>query len=438
MKQFFKSLVIRLLTLEARLVLAKFRPRIVGVTGTVGKTTTKDAIAYALAPFFRVRASAKSFNSDFGIPLTVLGGAVAGGNPLRWLGHIARGIRLLLLPAQYPEWLVAEIGVCEPGDMERFMRLLRPDIAVFTRFSKVPVHVEFFSSPEALFEEKMKLARAVRTDGALVFSGDDERVRALKEEMRGRRVILYGVSDNAEVRGSYYSVRYESQSRTEMPVGVSFKVDVEGSSFPIILLGAVGEHLMQPVLAAFAVAQARELNLVRVAEALRNFTPPPGRMRLLLGVLGSCIIDDSYNSSPIALAAALETLRSLRPSSAGGRKIAVLGDMMELGNYTVEEHLKAGRRAAGICDVLVTVGARARGFAEGARRAGLPAERVLSFEESRATGRALNELLRSGGDIVLVKGSQAARMERVVKEIMAEPRRAKELLVRQEKEWLKK
>ena len=157
-------------------------------------------------------------------------------------------------------------------------------------------------------------------------------------------------------------------------------------------------------------------------------------MSIIKGVNKSTIIDDTYNSSPVALASALETLRNLKTKT---RKIAILGDMMELGKHSSDEHKKAGILAASACDILVTVGLRSRALAESTIDAGLDADSVLSFDNSIEAGQYVKGLIKEG-DIILAKGSQSTRMEKAVYEIMAEPEHAGTLLVRQEEEWLKR
>lgn len=438
LKQCLKTLIVFFLTCEARLALKKYRPRIIAVTGTVGKTTTKDAIHAALSGFFPVWKSEKSFNSELGVPLAILHLANGWNNPLRWAKNFFSGLTLLLLPFRYPRFLVLEVGADRPGDIRRMAGWLRPEVAVITRFAEVPVHVEFFSSPEELIEEKTELARAVPEGGVLILGSDDAKVRALRGAFKEVKTICFGLSEDAQVRARAYEVRYESREGMETPVGCSFTVEAGGASFPVTLSGALGEHLMQSVLAAFAVSLALNLDLSRVAEAMtRRFAPPAGRMRIIAGAHGAVLIDDSYNSSPVAAAEALKTLASLRRSSEGARRIAVLGDMMELGGYTFTEHKKVGALAALSCDLLVAVGLRAKGIAEGAREARMGAERVRIFSESAEAGAALRNEIQAG-DAVLIKGSQAVRLERVVQALMAEPGRAAELLPRQEKEWLKR
>jgi UDP-N-acetylmuramyl pentapeptide synthase len=189
---------------------------------------------------------------------------------------------------------------------------------------------------------------------------------------------------------------------------------------------------MQPILAAFAVGLALELDLSRIAQELKNMSYPDGRMRLVPGRRDSVIIDDSYNASPIAVTAALRTLGTLQHGEA--RRIAILGDMAELGSFGAAEHEKLGPLATEVLDVLVTVGPLGKLLAKAAKGAGMNESHILCFESSIEAAQALPALVKEG-DIVLVKGSQAARMERVTKALMREPERAHELLTRQGREW---
>ena len=414
---------------EARLALLRYRPRVIAITGSVGKTSTKDAIAAALAPSFSVRKSEKSYNSDFGVPLTILGLKGAGGSAVLWIKNIILGVWRIFSAQNEPKWLVVEVGAGKPGDIRRFGRLLSPDIAVITRFAEVPVHLEFFASPEALVEEKTELARAVKQGGTLVLGSDDTRVHALKDILFGQKIVQYGQRADAEVRASDYAVQYER----EVPVGMRFLVSVGTRSFQMALTGVLGAHFMQPVLAAFSVAEALGLNLEQVQGALQNIQFPPGRMRLIAGLNHSLVIDDSYNSSPVAVEEALATLAPLKTA---GQKIAVLGTMAELGHASADAHRQAGRLAARAATRLVVVGDFRDEIQRGAEEAGMKREQIQAFRESREAALALPKMVRQG-DIVLVKGSQSARMERVVKALLQEPSRAAELLVRQEREWQK-
>ncbi|MCR4274468.1 MAG: UDP-N-acetylmuramoyl-tripeptide--D-alanyl-D-alanine ligase [Candidatus Campbellbacteria bacterium] len=425
-KSFFKKIVVILLTLEARIILAKYAPYIVGITGSVGKTSTKDAVASVATLFGSVRASEKSYNSELGIPLTVLGCETAWGSASGWLQVFFHGIGLIIFSKPYPKWLVLEMGVDHPGDMKRSVSWVRLDSAIITHVGVTPVHVEFFSSPQEVFEEKKKIIDGLCQKGTLVLSYDDEQVLGLKDAST-HKTLTYGRNDNADVRGDFYSVVYDD---TGAPTGCAFKIIHGGNIVPFELRGVVGQHLMYPCLAACAFGLSQGLNLVGVTDALRTVVLPPGRMRLLKGLHNATLIDDTYNASPVAVESALKTLQDIK----GKRKIAVLGDMMELGKFSESAHADVGTWCSGI-DVLVTVGSRMRGAVQSAKDTGVM--RVESFDASQEAGLFVKSILKEG-DVVLLKGSQSVRVEHVTKELLAHPEQADSLLVRQGTEWSKR
>ena len=435
MRRVFRKLIVSVLTWEARGVLRKYKPKVVAITGSVGKTSAKDAIFAVLAHKFHTRASEKSFNSEIGVPLTILGVPNGWTNPFKWFQNIFDGLVLLVMRAPYPEWLVLEVGADRPGDIRSLAEWLPVDVAVITRLPEVPVHVEYFDSVEQLVEEKASLLDAVRAGGAVVLYADDERTKNLQNRMPApdAKVFTFGFKEGADIRGMDIVVEREQGSEV-WPVGVQAKIAVEGCSAPVSVAGTVGAHALLPVLAGAAVGHALGLDMAEILAGLEDYDPPQGRMLLLRGLKGSLIIDDTYNSSPAAVMAALDTLVQVKPT---GRRIAVLGDMLELGRFSVDEHKKAGAHAAKCCDLLLTVGFRARATAEAALDNGMEDSKVLQYESSHKAGAELQNLI-SEGDCVLVKGSQGMRMERVVEEIMLEPARAADLLVRQDREWKKR
>lgn len=433
MKDFFKRTLVYLLTLEARLIVKRYNPKIVAVTGSVGKTSTKDAIYAVVSQGAHVRKSDKSFNSDIGLPLTIVGVPNAWNNPLRWVQNLLDGLFLLAWRTRYPEWLVLEVGADRPGDIKSVATWLPVSIAVITRLPEVPVHVEFFDSPEAVVEEKAALVDALVPDGTLILYADDERAATFAKRAGDKKIITFGLSPQADVRAENFKILF-IEGQSSMPVGMSAELAFDGMRAPIEVLGTVGQHTLLPALAAAAVGKAFDKNIADIAQALAGYKPPAGRMHLVAGVKDTVVIDDTYNSSPAAVVAALDTLAFINPS---GRKIAVLGDMLELGKHSAEEHKKMGAHAAKTADVLVTIGFRARGIAEGALDAGMDERNLLQFEDAHKTGEELAALVQAG-DCVLVKGSQSMRMERTVLALMAEPQRAAELLVRQDEEWKKR
>lgn len=428
MMHLFKKLVVWLITLEARAILARHKPQVIAVTGSVGKTTTKDAIFATLAEGgLYARKSEKSFNSEIGVPLTIIGCENAWHNPFLWVWNLLRGLRALA-SSSYPAWLVLEVGADRPGDISNIARWLRPDIAVLTGVPDVPVHVEFFESPRAVVREKRSLVTHLKPGGRVILNGDDANIRSIWQEFRGA-AVRYGLGAENDYAASHYEVAYDNG----LPYGIRFRLAHDGSSIPISIDGALGYPRVYAALAALATADAVGIEPVSAAKGLAVWEPQPGRLCLVKGIKGSIIIDDTYNSSPAAALAALDTLASVRTP---GRKIAILGDMLELGRYSSEQHRTVGERAAKSADLLITVGFRARLMKEAALDAGMRDEVIREYEqdEARRAGKELESIIKPG-DVILVKGSQSMRMERAVEEIMAEPEKAAELLVRQEKEW---
>ncbi|MDQ3014542.1 MAG: UDP-N-acetylmuramoyl-tripeptide--D-alanyl-D-alanine ligase [bacterium] len=435
MKSYFKKLVVSILTWEAKKVLKKYNPKIVGITGSVGKTSTKDAIYTVLSSTYHTRKTEKSFNSELGVPLTVLGLHNAWSNPFLWLSNIVQGYLLILFTSKYPEWLVLEIGADRPGDIESITKWVKPDVSVMTRFGDVPVHVEFFPTIEDLINEKGYIAHALKENGVLILNHDDKRVFDFGERVNHQK-ISYGFEFGSQVQAKDQETIYGSYDHTdlEFPYGMSFTVQYEGVLQSLKIIGTLGKQHVYPVLAAFGVGISQGIDPAKMAESLQAHTTARGRMKLIAGIKDTLIIDDTYNSSPVAVHAALHAVKELK---CAGRKIAMLADMMELGQYSVEEHKKVGTRAAESVDLLVTVGVRSRATAEAALNNGMSELNILQFETSQEAGKYMESVLKPG-DIVVIKGSQSMRMERAVEEIMSYPEKAEELLVRQDPQWIAK
>jgi len=424
----FKKIISRILIWEARAVLKRYRPKVIAITGSVGKTTTKDAIFATLSGHLHVRKSEKSFNSEIGVPLTILGLDNAWRNPFHWLWNLIQGLVLIVRGTEYPQWLVLEVGADRPGDIRSIAQWLRPDIAVITSIPEIPVHVEYFDSPEAVLKEKSALAEYLKPGGKLIINGDDVRMEGLRSTFRGVS-ITYGNEPTNDYSASHEEIIYEDKA----PAGIHFRVNHDGNSIPVSIHRALGRPRVYAALAALAAANTVGVDIVSAVAGLASWEPAPGRLRLLPGIRGSIIIDDTYNSSPAAALAALDTLKEIETT---GKKIAIMGDMLELGKYSAGAHRTVGERVAACADMLVTVGFRARAIGEAALDAGMPDTSIREYEqnESVRAGKELEPFIQAG-DVILIKGSQSMRMEKTVLEIMAEPERAASLLVRQDPEW---
>ncbi|MBI5405494.1 hypothetical protein HY972_00440 [Candidatus Kaiserbacteria bacterium] len=423
MKTILKFCVVSALALLSRAVVRRYSPKVVMVSGSVGKTSTKDAVAAVLGTRFFVRKSEKSFNSEFGVPFTILGAENPWNNPLAWLSVVKSALALILLPNQYPNMLVLEVGADRPGDLARILRIATPNVVVMTRTPKIPVHVEAYASPEAVWEEEFSPAYALAAAAPLVVPADD--AYALDSALRmPARVISYGFAEDASVRISD-SDFYEERGRV---IGMQAKVCAAGERGTCVVKGSAGRVQLLPVAAALATAHAFSIPLVDALAALEGYEPPPGRGRIFAGKNDSVVVDDSYNASPAAVEEALAMLKSFPHAK---RRIAVLGDMLELGRYSVMEHERIGALARDAADVIAAVGIRARALASVAGN-----REVLLFDNSRDAASALVGYVRRG-DVVLVKGSQSIRTEHIVKALLADPSDTTRL-ARQEKKWINK
>lgn len=430
MRTAVRNVLISVLQAESKLVLLKYKPKIIVITGSVGKTSTKDAIYAVLSQISYVRKSEKSYNSELGLPLTILGVPNGWNDPAIWIKNILKGLWLFIYPHKYPKWLILEVGVGKPGDMKRTASWLKTDAVVITSIPETPAHIEFFDSRKHLVEEKSGLIKTLKKDGILVLNRDDETVFGMGAKTKNR-IVTYGFNPESSVVGSGDAISYDASGK---PEGVIFRVDVEGKSLPVVIDGVFGKNHVFAALATIALSVGLKFNILDAANALKNYEVPPGRMRILKGINDTLIIDDTYNSSPFASLSALKTLSEVKNS---GRKIAILGDMLELGKHTVEAHKELGEVVKEKADVLIVVGHRAQAVKEGAIETGMDKEKIFEFLDARSAGEFV-KIYVANGDVILVKGSQGMRMERVVEAILLDQENKSNLLVRQDKEWLAK
>lgn len=396
-----------LLQRSAAAILDKHRPTVVGVSGSVGKTSAKDAVACVLGQWRPTICSPENQNDELGVPLSVIG-ARPGVNALGWLTALRRGRRLASLPrGSYPQCLVLEFGSCHVGDVEALMTLTSPEVGVLTGIEAT--HLASYGSLDAIEREEGKVVTMLPSAGVGVVNLDNAGA-ARAAERASCRIVTYGFDAAAEVRGTAAVSTIDWDRLTSR---VTLDVRSSGTSASLTIEGTVGAHSCYAPLAALAVARAVGIPLPEASRALRAYVPPRGRMRCAPGLGGSMIVDDSYNSSPVAARKALDTLATL-PRLAGAKRIAVLGPMAELGAASEREHADIGHHAARLgIDRVFTVGDAAKATARAARDAGVPEAHARSFTTVEQAIDALRDCTRAG-DVVLVKGSQAARMDRIV------------------------
>lgn len=411
----------------AKKIMRRFRPFVIGITGSVGKTSTKEAIYTILKKHFQVRKNEKNYNNEIGVPLTIIGAESGGHSIIKWFKVIAKALKLIYgRSVDFSDMLILEMGADKKGDIEYLLSFAPCDIGVLTAVS--PVHLEQFGTLDNVYFEKSKVINKLTNAHVAVINGDDPKIKDLKNQTKAK-VYTCGFQPNNDLQAM--DVKVTSRDNT---IGTGFKIKFKGNIIPVFLPNILGKPQVFSCLIALAVADAMNVEFLEAIDDLSAYQAPKGRTNLISGIKDTRLIDDSYNSSPESAKAALELLKEM-PISEGNKKIAVLGEMLELGSYTEAGHAEVGKKAAEVgVDLLVTVGERTRDIIRGALKYGLPEEQTSYFTNNHDAGIFVQNRIHSG-DIVLIKGSQGARMEQITKEIMAEPDKAEGLLVRQGEEW---
>lgn len=402
----------------------RYHPQIIGVTGSLGKTSAREAILCVLKKKFQARASLENYNNEIGVPLSILGEKSAGRSFVGWLMIAVKALARLVY-TDYPQILILEMAVDRPGDMAYLVGIVgKLDLAVITNISTS--HLEFFASQAALTREKLTILQGLGEDGKVIVNSDDE---GLVENIdRSKyRVVGFGFNDKSFIKATDFQV-----IEKDSVWGVNFKIHYQGTVVPVFIPNTLGRPAIYAALAASAVALGFGLNLVDVSSALQTYTSPPGRLRLLEGIKHTQILDDSYNASAAAsVIAALETLNFI----ARGRKVAVIGSIKELGRESEVGHKEVAVKIMefGINLVFLVGEETLVTQKELARRKFTGHLRWYATSDD-ARLEVQNQILPT--DTILVKGSESVRTERIVKEIMAEPLKSKRLLVRQSETWL--
>lgn len=356
--------------------------RVIGVTGSVGKTTSKEVIAAVLRQRYRCLKSEGNYNNEIGLPLT-----------------------LLHLRAEHQR-VVLEMGMYELGEISQLAAIARPQVGVVTDVG--PSHLERLGSIERIAQAKAELPRALppaAEGGVAILNQDDDRVRAMAGMTRAR-VFTYGLSPTADL--------WADEIQSVGLDGIRFRLHHAGESLHV-RVPLLGRHSVHTALRGAAVGLVEGLSWDEIVSGLRD-QESELRLMAVAGPAGSTILDDTYNASPASSLAALNLLEELPRTRPGARKLAVLGDMYELGSYEEEGHRIVGRRARAVADLLVAVGPLGRILGEEALKAGMAPDAVFLVEDNDHAIALLRELLGSGpgGDLLLIKGSRSLEMEQIV------------------------
>lgn len=424
----------QLLAYFTRKVIAKYQPMVIGITGSVGKTSARHAIAAALSSKYKLREPEKNYNNQIGIPLTVIGTKGIDettswiGIQLDWLRIFTKALAVWLLPQDYPKLLVLEYGIDHPGDMDALLDLVKPNLAVLTEIGTA--HLENYSSQQELADEKGKIASRLKSDEFFIFNSDNSLVVEQSKKINCKKIAYGKELENSDASIPYIALT-ELVENLQIPASTSMTVKTPTREISVSI-PVVGVAHSSAVLSAVAVCEALEVETDLVQKGLFNYRAMPGRLNIIAGIKKTILIDDTYNASPLSTEQALNLLSRFNSNN----KIAVLGDMLELGDGSDQAHAKMGKLVKELnITKLITVGELGKQIADSAEASGMSPENILSYADSIEAAKEVLQIL-TPESVVLIKGSQGARMERVTKELLAEPTAATRLLVRQYGKWV--
>lgn len=361
----------------ARYYRSKFNIPFVGITGSVGKTTTKDMVAGVLGQKFNVLKTSGNFNNEIGLPLTIFN------------------------LDSFHEAAVIEMGMSGFGEISRLTSIVMPDIAIITNIGLS--HIEKLGSRQNILKAKLEILDGLNRKGLVILNGDDRLLYGVKD-LLSFRTVFYGMEEGLEYQA--YNIKTLGEN------GTYFEITVSNTDYRIHV-PALGIHNVYNALAAIAAGIELNIPMNKIVAGIEEFSP--GKMRLnIISHNGMKIINDAYNASPQSMEAALNVLKDI---AGNNRKIAVLGDMLEMGDWAYNAHLDVGKFAvsAGI-DHVMTVGENGRNIAKGALEAGAASDNVLSFENNQDMADYLKNFVKSG-DCILVKGSRGMKMEQIVDQL---------------------
>jgi UDP-N-acetylmuramyl pentapeptide synthase len=428
----------------ARFKLHRCYKQIIGITGSIGKSSAKAATVTVLESKFSVDQSFPDYNSELGLLCSTFHQR-AGFNSVRlWRRAMLGATWNFLSDHRRYEKLVLEMGVAGPSGMSQILKSFRPEIAVFTGIAPGHHGAREFADEQTTFEEKAKLVRRMRR-GTAILNRDDPFCRSLESEDMAADRLWYGRRPEDRPLGSSPG-SFPGSLPESLPPGLYFdqlsssakgitaQVHVSPSeTYPELRAAShtlfcpiLGEQHIYVLLPAILTGLVLGIDLQQCCSALSDFALPPGRLNLIPGVGSTTIIDSTWNASPRAVEAAIKTLGDY-PAE---RRIALLGCIMNLGDVSESAHREAGRLVSRYADMLITVGPEARLIGEEASARGMPTHLISSFEAQQDATDYLKDIIRRG-DVILVKGSSPLRLDRTVKSLMRDPDQADRLLVRQ-------
>ncbi len=408
----------KILKIMSQVILKRYHPQIIGITGSVGKTSTREAVFEVLHSHYSVWRSAHNFNNEIGVPLTILGI----NRNISWINFpwISLKWLIMLLWWPYPKVLILEMAVDHPRDMDYFLNFIKVDLAILTDISES--HLKFFQNKNQLAKEKVKLIQStIQEQGSIIVNIDNPRIKKELEEIRKqffnakekenleKRIFTYGIKNEAKIRAT--DIHFYVSNNT---MGLSFKLNFQDKSIPVRLKKIIAPHQIYAVLAGIATGVYFKLDLMEIINKLeKNFFSPEGRMQLKKGNHNILIINDTYNASPVSVLASLEALETIS-KTLFRRRVVVLGDMLELGKFSPEGHRKVLNKVRKLnLDLILLVGSRMKKAAS-QLFSSQASKNCFCFENVTELNNKINNLVQAN-DLVLIKGSRAIQLDKTVK-----------------------
>ncbi|MBU1083263.1 hypothetical protein KKE14_02390 [Patescibacteria group bacterium] len=411
MKKVFKNWLKNYLKWLASKILRKYEPRIIAITGSTGKTTTKEAIFLVLSQASNLQdkfivKTTGNLNTEFGIPASIIDPNFVGtpvGDKMRLslrdvFKLTGQALKLLAQSEKYPEILILELGADKPGDIAHFMTFIHPELGVLTNIGDV--HLEFFDTKASLVEEKRKLITGTLANGLVVLSKDDEFSNLIVRNLTAKAVMV-----SVKMDADYKATNIGLSSS-----GIRFDV-VRNSESLSVTMPVYGKQFAYTALFALAVADYFDVPFSEACQSLTKLKLPGGRFEKI-DFNKLTLIDDTYNANPTSMISALESLTSLGMAR---RKVAILGDMRELGSAYEKGHLDVGVIASKTVDFLISVGSGGELIRQAAIRSGLSASKTVGFGEINDKTQIRSAILPylRDNDIVLIKGSRAVHLDKI-------------------------
>ena len=435
MKNLLRKFVINIIAYQAKLVCKLEKPFIIGITGSVGKTSTRQAIYLLLtkANKHNVIQAKKSYNGEIGLPLTILQKDSGFSNPIEWIKVIATSsgkIFFSLLSSFHlkkgVKFIVAEYGIDHIGEMDKQLNVIIPDVALITKIA--PVHTQNLLNLDVISQEKGKIFTSLSSGSSAIVNLDDPYINKIAPHIKAKK-ITYGKQRKG------ISIGYSNFNETEKGISFTLHDNIRENKY-IVRIPVLGKHHVYIILPAIAIGSLFNIPPKKIAEIFKEYKTPKGRLRILKGINNSLIIDGSYNASPLTMNSTIKTVCIFKNRC----RILFLGDMRELGKQEKDEHKKLAKLIVEYSDYVVLIGPLTAQYTKPELlKLGYNKNHIFSSLSSEEGGKFINKLILrlKKKAVVVCKGSQnAIRLEKGIKMFLSKQEEPEKVLVRQEKQWL--